>query len=175
VWGAGGLGAHAVQLLRLVGAAPIVVVDPLPGARQRGLDLGADLALDPRDDTLREQILTETGGRGLAAAFDFAGVAAVRDQAVGCLGAGGRLVLVGLTDQPLTITNGTAFSYFQQKILGHYGSAPAHIEQLVDLTRRRRLDLRRSISDVVPLADAAKAVERLNTKEGDPVRIILRP
>ena len=47
VWGAGGLGAHAVQLLRLVGAAPIVVVDPLPGARQRGLDLGADLALDP--------------------------------------------------------------------------------------------------------------------------------
>jgi D-arabinose 1-dehydrogenase-like Zn-dependent alcohol dehydrogenase len=175
VWGAGGLGAHAVQLLRVVGAAPIVVVDPLPGARQRGLDLGADLALDPRDDTLREQIRAETGGRGLAAAFDFAGVAAVRDQAVGCLGAGGRLVLVGLTDQPLTITNGTAFSYFQQKILGHYGSVPAHIEQLVDLTRRRRLDLRRSISDVVPLADAGKAVERLHTKEGDPVRIILRP
>jgi threonine dehydrogenase-like Zn-dependent dehydrogenase len=146
-----------------------------PGARQRGLDLGADLALDPRDDTLREQIRAETGGRGLAAAFDFAGVAAVRDQAVGCLGAGGRLVLVGLTDQPLTITNGTAFSYFQQKILGHYGAVPAHIEQLVDLTRRRRLDLRRSISDVVPLADAGKAVERLHTKEGDPVRIILRP
>ena len=30
VWGIGGLGAHAVQLLRLAGAAPIVAVDPVP-------------------------------------------------------------------------------------------------------------------------------------------------
>ncbi|PLW72781.1 zinc-binding dehydrogenase, partial [Streptomyces sp. DJ] len=29
VWGIGGLGAHAVQLLRLIGAAPIIAVDPL--------------------------------------------------------------------------------------------------------------------------------------------------
>ena len=30
VWGIGGLGAHAVQLLRLAGAAPIVAVDRVP-------------------------------------------------------------------------------------------------------------------------------------------------
>src|SRR5690242_1465873 len=35
VWGVGGLGAHGVQLLRMVGAAPIVAVDPLPAARER--------------------------------------------------------------------------------------------------------------------------------------------
>lgn len=32
VWGVGGLGAHAVQLLLLVGAAPVIAVDPLPAA-----------------------------------------------------------------------------------------------------------------------------------------------
>ncbi len=37
VWGVGGLGAHGVQLLRLVGAAPIIAVDPLPAARERAL------------------------------------------------------------------------------------------------------------------------------------------
>ena len=30
----------------------------------------------------------------------------------------GRLVLVGLTDQPLTVANGTLFSYLQHQILG---------------------------------------------------------
>ncbi|MEU2878486.1 alcohol dehydrogenase catalytic domain-containing protein, partial [Streptomyces sp. NPDC007070] len=49
VWGAGGLGVHAVQLLRTVGACPIVAVDPNPVARERALAAGADLALDPAD------------------------------------------------------------------------------------------------------------------------------
>ncbi|GAB3178140.1 hypothetical protein GCM10027259_24180 [Micromonospora palomenae] len=51
VWGLGGLGAHAVQLLRLVGAAPIVAVDPIPDALARALALGADHALDPAPPT----------------------------------------------------------------------------------------------------------------------------
>ena len=68
-----------------------------------------------------------TGGAGLAFAFDFAGVAAVRAQAVRALGVGGALVLVGLTREPLTITDGTAFSYFGQQVLGHYGSGPEHV------------------------------------------------
>lgn len=175
VWGAGGLGAHGIQLLRLIGAAPIVVVDPLPEARRRALDLGADVALDPADDDLRERVRAETGGAGLAVAFDFAGVEAVREQAIGCLGYGGRLVLVGLTDRPLTVKDGTAFSFLQHRILGHYGSTPDHVRQLVALIGRRRLDLSRSITDVLPLADAAEAVDRLHRKLGNPIRLVLRP
>ncbi|MET9943156.1 alcohol dehydrogenase catalytic domain-containing protein, partial [Streptomyces halstedii] len=49
VWGAGGLGAHAVQLLRAVGAYPVIAVDPVPAARDRALHFGADLALDSGD------------------------------------------------------------------------------------------------------------------------------
>jgi 2-desacetyl-2-hydroxyethyl bacteriochlorophyllide A dehydrogenase len=175
VWGVGGLGAHAVQLLRLVGAAPIIAVDPLPAARERAVLFGADVALDPNDDALRQRVLAETGGTGLAVAFDMAGYPAVREQAVTCLGAHGKLVLAGLTHHPLTISSGTAFSYFQQQVLGHYGSEPEHVRQLVALADRGRLDLSRSISDVLPLADAAEAVERLNRKQGDPIRLILRP
>jgi D-arabinose 1-dehydrogenase-like Zn-dependent alcohol dehydrogenase len=175
VWGIGGLGSHAVQLLRLVGAAPIVAVDPLPAARARALELGADLALDPADETVGAQVGAATAGRGLAVAFDFAGVAAVRAQALRCLGRGGQLVLVGLTDQPLVVADGTVFSYLQQRILGHYGSVPEHVEQLVALTGLGRLDLGRSISDVLPLAEAPAAVARLEEKEGAPVRLVLRP
>ncbi|WP_236827052.1 MULTISPECIES: zinc-binding dehydrogenase [unclassified Blastococcus] len=174
VWGIGGLGAHAVQLLRLAGAAPIVAVDPVPAARHRALDFGADLALDPSED-IATRVRELTGGAGLAFAFDFAGVAPVREQAVRCLERDGALVLVGLTDQPLEIRNGTQFSYFGQRILGHYGSEPAHVVELVDLVRHGRLDLSRSISGTLPLTEAADGVERLANKEGDPIRLVITP
>ncbi|MEY9846340.1 threonine dehydrogenase-like Zn-dependent dehydrogenase [Streptacidiphilus sp. BW17] len=175
VWGIGGLGAHAIQLLRTVGACPIIAVDPAPAARRRALDFGADLALDPADPQLRQQVLAATGNQGLETAFDFAGAAAVREQALTVLAPKGRLVLVGLTDQPLTVADGPRFSYLQHQILGHYGSQDDAVPQLLALTESGRLDFSRSITDVLPLTDAAKAVQRLHTKQGDPIRLILRP
>ncbi|MGX5657440.1 zinc-binding dehydrogenase [Geodermatophilus nigrescens] len=174
VWGIGGLGAHAVQLLRLAGAAPIVAVDPVESARERALTFGADLAVDPSED-VAARVRELTGGAGLAYAFDFAGVAPVREQAVRCLERGGALVLVGLTDQPLTIRNGTQFSYFGERLLGHYGSEPHHVEQLVGLVRHGRLDLSRSISGTLPLEEAARGIEMLERKEGNPIRLVLQP
>ncbi|MFI1586960.1 zinc-binding dehydrogenase [Streptomyces halstedii] len=176
VWGVGGLGVHAVQLLRAVGACPVIAVDPSEIARERALAAGADLALDSADPALRETVAGATGHQGLDVAFDFAGVPAVREQALGVLAPKGRLVLVGLTDQPLAVADGTRFSYLQQRILGHYGSdMPVALPQLLRLVQSGRLDFAGSISEVLPLARAAEAVEMLNTKAGDPIRLVLRP
>ncbi|MGI5169415.1 zinc-binding dehydrogenase [Spirillospora sp. CA-253888] len=175
VWGVGGLGAHAVQILRTIGAAPVIAVDPLEHARARALEFGADVAVDAADPDAVRQIRTVTGGAGLDVAFDLAGVPAVREQAARCLGPGGRMVLVGLTDKPLAVSDGTAFSYFQQQIRGHYGSEPEHLAELLALVRWQRMEFGRSISGVLPLADAGEAVRRLVAHEGDPVRLILKP
>jgi D-arabinose 1-dehydrogenase-like Zn-dependent alcohol dehydrogenase len=175
VWGVGGLGAHAVQLLRLAGAAPVIAVDPLPAARDRAMDFGADLALDSADPELAVRVRREAGGRGLAAAFDFAGVPAAQKQALGCLGEAGRLVLVGISGKPLTVSDSRTFGYLQQQLRGHYGSAPVHVTELVMLAGRGRISLARSVSDVLPLSEAPKAVERLRRKEGNPIRLVLRP
>ncbi|GGQ90542.1 zinc-binding dehydrogenase [Kitasatospora griseola] len=175
VWGVGGLGAHGVQLLRAIGANPVIAVDPSPAARERALAFGADLVLDSADPELAAKIGAATAGAGLAAAFDFAGVPAVREQAMTVLGAHGRLVLVGLTDQPLTVANSVRFSYLQQQILGHYGSEENAVPQLISLAADGRLDFSRSVSEVLPLEQAAEAVERLHTKQGNPIRLILKP
>ena len=92
-----------------------------------------------------------------------------------CLERDGALVLVGLTDQPLTIRNGTQFSYFGQRILGHYGSEPAHVVELVNLIRHGRLDLSRSISGVVSLEDVGEGIRRLHERDGNPIRILVQP
>ncbi|RZU46400.1 D-arabinose 1-dehydrogenase-like Zn-dependent alcohol dehydrogenase [Streptomyces sp. BK022] len=175
VWGAGGLGAHGIQLARLAGAAPVIAVDPLGTARERARAFGADLALDPADPGFAEAVLQATAGRGLDVAFDFAGVPAVREQAATVLGRGGIMVLAGLTPRPLTISDGTQFSWKRNQIRGHYGSGPEYVEQLIRLASVGRLDLSPSISGHIPLADAAEAVHRLENKIGDPIRLVLIP
>ncbi|MER5704982.1 zinc-binding dehydrogenase [Micromonospora sp. NPDC002296] len=175
VWGVGGLGAHAVQLLRLVGAAPVIAVEPLAAARERALTLGADAALDPGDTAFRDAVLELTDGRGLDVAFDFAGVTPVREQAFTVLARRGRLVLAGIANKPVTIASDSTFNYLQQAVLGHYGSEAGHVGQLVALARQGRLDLAASISDVLPLAEAEQAVTRVQSKQGNPIRLILRP
>lgn len=175
VWGVGGLGAHAVQLLRMIGAAPIIAIDPAAAARERAAEFGADVALDSGDPNLVERVREAAGGNGLDLALDFAGAEPVREQAIDCLAARGRLVLVGLAPVPLTVPNSVRFSVLGQRILGHYGSRAAHVEQLVALARYGRLDLSRSISGTLPLERAPEAVERLAKKIGDPVRLVLTP
>lgn len=175
VWGIGGLGAHGVQLLRLIGAAPIIAVDPIPEARRRALEFGADYALDPLAEDFSDAMKNATAGQGLDAALDFAGVDAVRAQAVKCLGRRGRLVLVGLSGTPITISDSSGFSYARKQILGHYGSEAHHVPELVKLTRLGRLDFAKSVTARVPLRDAAQAVKQLDAKEGNPIRLVLIP
>lgn len=175
IWGVGGLGAHGVRIARLVGASPVIAVDPLPSARERALAFGADLALDPAAPEFAEAVLKATGGQGLDAAFDFAGFPAVRDQALTVLGFAGALVLAGLTPAPIIITDSIGFSHRRNQIRGHFGSAEHDLDQLVGLASAGRLDLAPSITTRVPLAEAADAVSQLEKKIGDPIRIVLVP
>lgn len=168
VFGIGGLGFHAVQLLAVVGCKKIIAIDPRHEARQRAIEIGAHFAFDPSDEELKRH-------RGLDAAFDFAGVTAVRKQALSLLGEGGRLTIVGIANEPITIPNDMAFTYMRTQILGHYGSEPEHTHQLVALARDGRLDLSHSVSESIPLQDAALALEKLEKKIGNPIRIILKP
>jgi threonine dehydrogenase-like Zn-dependent dehydrogenase len=159
----------------MVGACPIIAVDPSPAARDRALAFGADLALDPADPALADKVAAATRGAGIEAAFDFAGVTPVREQALSVLADGGKLVLVGLSGKPVTIADSTTFSTRELRLLGHFGSGANAVAQLIHLTENGRLDFSRSISDVLPLDQAAEAVERLEHKKGDPIRLVLRP
>lgn len=168
VFGVGGLGIHAVQLLKMIGCSKVIAIDPLPEARARALEMGADFAFDPADEELKKH-------RGLNAAFDFAGVSAVRKQALSILGEAGRLVIVGIANEPITIPNDMAFTYMRTQILGHYGSEPHHTKELVEFIENGKLNLSKSISEVLPLSDAALALEKLEKKIGNPIRIVLKP
>ena len=46
---------------------------------------------------------------------------------------------------------------------------------LATLVSRGRLDLSRSISEIVPLEDVAEGIAKLDRAEGNPIRILVQP
>ncbi|HSP97252.1 MAG TPA: hypothetical protein VL049_08415 [Candidatus Dormibacteraeota bacterium] len=98
------------------------------------------------------------------------------DQAVSCLGRHGRAVMIGMGPEPIQLTGPSVlFGYDEHSVLGHLGYQKRNLEQLMRLVASGRLDLSRSISDVLPLEEVARGVERLSRKEGNPIRIVLKP
>ena len=168
VFGLGGLGIHAVQLLKIVGCKKIIAIDPRAAARENALARGAHFAFAPDDPEIQKH-------RGLSAAFDFAGVTPVRKQALSLLGEQGRLIIVGIANEPIVISNDMAFTYMRTQIMGHYGSEEHHVRELIEFAAEGKLDLSHSVTEVMPLENAVQALEKLANKVGNPIRIVLKP
>ena len=175
VWGVGGVGTHIVQLARLVGAVPVIAVDIKPAVLDRALELGADHAFDSRDEQLKDKIADVTGGRKLDVAFDAVGLKSTFEQALDCVRVGGRLVAVGMSDQSPTVGPTAMFGLTHKQVLGHLGYQNVDIETLVTLVSRGRLDVSRSISDIVSLEDVTAGIEQLEDPDGNAIRILVKP
>ncbi|MHA7653557.1 zinc-binding dehydrogenase [Mycobacterium sp. ML4] len=175
VWGVGGVGTHIVQLAKLVGAVPVIALDINPAVLERALQIGADYAFDTRDDQLQDRIAEVTGGRKLDVAFDAVGLKATFEQALDSLTAGGRLVGVGMSAEAPSVGPTAMFGLSRKQALGHLGYQNVDIETLAKLVSYGRLDLSRSISQVIPLQDLHAGIEMLERQEGNPIRILVQP
>ncbi|MBW0100989.1 alcohol dehydrogenase catalytic domain-containing protein [Pseudonocardia sp. KRD291] len=101
VIGAGGLGRMAIQILRAITAARIVVLD----VRDDALDAvrsEVDAALHSADPTVAEQVLSRTGGYGAEVVLDLVGTDSTLALATGIVAPYGAVRAIGLTEGHFT-------------------------------------------------------------------------
>lgn len=104
ILGAGPVGNLHVQMMRLVGAAPIIVADLSPDRCQMALDAGADAAVsDPA--TLQARVMEMTQGRGADVVIESVGSPRLYATAQTLIRKGGHIAFFGLTgaDQMLPV------------------------------------------------------------------------
>ena len=94
VMGAGPIGNLHVQLLRTIGAAPIVASDISPERRAKAKDGGADIVVPP--DSLKDAVMRATHGRGADIVIESVGSPALYAEAQNLMRKGGHLAAFGL-------------------------------------------------------------------------------
>lgn len=104
IFGTGGVGLNVVQGARLAGAAQIIALDLSDDKLLHARDFGATHTINPANREPFGAILELTGGRGVDHAFDVVGQPAVMEQALGALGQGGVLTLVGNAARDATLS-----------------------------------------------------------------------
>lgn len=96
VLGAGPVGLLCAAVARAGGAAQVIVSEPQAGRRQRALDIGADLAVDPLATPLADVVAEATGGAGVDLVIEVTGAPAAVAQSIDVAAPGSRVVLAGL-------------------------------------------------------------------------------
>lgn len=173
VVGCGGLGTHAIMLARLMGASRVVALDTDAVARQRALDLGADLALDPSSGDAVKEMRAHLGARGVDLALECIGLPETVELALRLLDTAGRAVVVGVGMGRAKLPPLIAFVGREHSVIGSFGMDRADIADLFALIVAGRLDLSASISARYPLEGVNDALRHLADKTGGVVRIVV--
>ena len=152
-----GVGQAAIQIATLHGAR-VIATAGTDEKVARARELGADEALNHHGEDLPRRVRELTGGRGVDVVFEHVGQA-TWERSVKCLARGGRLVTCGAT----TGSQGNVDLRFlfgrQLSILGSYMGGKGELLQAVPFLLGGRL--KPVVDRVFPLADAARAQERL--------------
>lgn len=106
VIGAGPIGLLTIAALRASNAARIWAIEPLEHRRELALSVGAHIAVEP--ESAAQEILRDTGGRGVDCAIDCAAGEHTTDQAVHMTRNAGRVALTGIHSTPFVSLDGSA-------------------------------------------------------------------
>lgn len=140
VIGGGMIGLLMVQLARLAGAARVALVEPVERKREMGLQLGADICIDPFHENVKEQ-LERQGMMWINTVIECAGRPDTIEQAIEVAGNKAVVMMFGLTKPEETISV-KPFQIFQKELeLKASYINPYTQKRALDLIDSGRLDV----------------------------------
>ncbi len=173
VFGAGMIGLLTIQALRLAGCGTLIAVDLDDDKLALAKTFGADHGINAKDDTLIEQVLAHTHGRGADHAFEVVGIAPTVAQAFQCVRKGGTITLVGNLAPTIDFPLQAAVT----REITLYGSCASNGEYpaCLDMMQRGAINVAPLISAVAPLSQGADYFDRLYNAESGLMKVILTP
>ncbi len=174
IFGVGGLGMSAVQLARAFGALDVYAVDVDEKKLEVAERFGA-VPVNAKAGDPVEELRRLTGGKGVDVALELIGLPLTMEQAVRSLAIFGRAVLVGITDRTFEIAPYADLLMKEAQVLGAADHLAQELPLLLEMVRRRLLDLSKVISATIPLDAKAinQVLDRLERGEAGVRTVIL--
>lgn len=160
IWGiGGGVALAAFELCRALGAQTIVTSSSAEKL-ERARELGADVAVSHSDDDVVQAVKDATGGRGADIVVETVGEA-TWERSLASAAQEGRIVVCGATSGHSPPARLYRLWWKQLVVYGSTMGLPADFEGAYELIRAGRA--RVHVDNVYPLAEAARAHERLES------------
>lgn len=167
VLGAGPVGNLHVQMMRLVGAAPIVVFDLSSERCAAALEAGADVAIsDPA--LLKGEVFRATRGIGADFVIESVGLPKLYELAFDLIRKGGHVAFFGITGPQDKVALPILTTVLEENGLkGSVAAMGEDMHQALKLLASGRFDLRRFTGAVFPIGQIQEAFESLPTRIHD--------
>ena len=159
IFGAGGgLGIHQVMMCKWA-HTNVIAIDVIADKLEVCKNNGADMAVDASGDNVVEQVMDLTDGAGVDVAIDYVSTTNTQQQAIDCLGIGGRFVTLGGAGQPFQVPA----SQMLAKELELLGSRYCSRQEVIDsLEICARGDVWPLVTETYSLAEAEIVHQRLD-------------
>ena len=157
VFGCGGVGINVVQIAAFIGAK-VIAYDIENNKLQAAKEFGAEIIINPRETNLKEFLKKNKIRADIV--FEVIGNSEVIELAYSILGIGGKLCIIGYTNQNITI-NPAKIMFFEQEIIGSVGCPPSKYLEIIDLVKNNKLKLDKLIANKYELEEINKALDEL--------------
>ena len=185
VTGLGTIGLSVMQMLRQY-VAQVIVSEVSPRRLQLAKELGADVAIDvTKEDPVQKIIeLTGTGrsfsGKGGGCAdiiMECSGVPAVLRQAIEMTRSGGRIVMVGIFEEEVSL-NINRIIHKQLRLISSFSkgqqATSREVLTAIKLLANGKVKAKPLISHVFPLDKIMEAFE-VQTKPDQSIKVLIKP
>lgn len=173
VFGAGPIGLLVTAVLKAVGAAHVIVVEPRAGRRQRARAAGADVTIDPDAEDVRRRIHQATDGAGVEVAFECAGVDEVLAACIDAVKAGGTVVNVAIWSTRASIDM-LPVVLKEVRIIGTICYENDH-RAAIGLAQRGLVSLQQFVTKRIRLDDLVEQGFTALADGADEVKVLVRP
>jgi L-iditol 2-dehydrogenase len=174
VLGPGPIGLMAVQLVKALGAARVVLTGTRPSRLSLGRELGADLAVDARVADPVAAVLDFTDGKGADLVIDCAGGDDTFDQSLRMAKPGGKVLLVAFYRGPVTADVAHA-ARRNLTIFTERGEGGTSVGRALALLGAGKIRAKPLVTHRFPLSRVHEAFEVYEQRIGDPVKVVLEP
>jgi NADPH2:quinone reductase len=164
--GAGGVGSLAIQLAKPFGAGRVIATASTEEKRAKTLELGADAAVDPAREDLKEGLIEANEGRPVDVVLEMSG-GRVFDQSADALAPFGRIVTYGIASREQNTVETGRLMRKSRAVVGFWlihclGRRNMMEEPLADLFERAaRGELVAQLGTTYALSDVRQAHEDL--------------
>lgn len=181
VQGIGPIGLFAVVAARAAGAGMIIAIDSVDLRLKAAEEFGANVTINMKNSPKKEDRVAEvkrlTLGKGADVVLECAGVPAAFSEGLELVRRGGRLVELGhYTNVGTVEINPRDICWRDVDILGSWSYPPTQFETALNLLyyQRDRFPFKKAITHRFSIEDAAKGIEKMNTKD-ESIKVVITP